>query len=80
MDLDEFLSPLPPDRQVAVKAWLGSSLGDCDSCGAPVLVSQGHVTRGKGFAHRDCPDAASTSADAPLPANVVANAARSDWG
>ena len=81
MDLDEFLRPLAPDRREAVKAWLASSLGDCVSCGAPVLVSQGHETRDKGFAHRSCPDASAETADeSPLPANVVANAARSDWG
>lgn len=81
MALDDFLAPLPPNRQQAVKAWFAESLGTCPACDGPVLVGDPHELTKAGISHRSCPAAkqdAPTEDDVPL--NVQANAARADWG
>lgn len=62
-------------------AWMNSSLGDCVSCGSPILVREGHETQKAGLAHRQCSpqDEVEEAAEA-LPAAVVARNLRSDWG
>ena len=51
---DEFLQPLPDERRTAVKAWLGSTLKDCGTCGQPVRVMDSHRTTKAGIVHTAC--------------------------
>jgi hypothetical protein len=76
------LEVLEPARAASVEAWLATSVGDCGSCGNPVLIVHPRRTEKDGsFAHISCDSIAATLTDAePVSAAVEARGRRSDWG
>ena len=77
------LDLLPADRREAVATWLATSIGDCTSCGRPVLLTQGRRAEKKGYAHMACDQVendGAAGAKEPQSAAVEARARRSDWG